>query len=106
MKLTSSSNKDLLAHKFNFGYGKNTHQKSPSVDISQYAKDNIKNLQESKILKKKIEKQNFKYHEDIGGGKPETNIASVYATNKGTYNYSDYKKNKLPMDYWKTNFEE
>lgn len=96
--------KDLLSHKFNLGYGKNTHKKAPSFDISQYSKDNMKNLQESKILKKKIEKQNFKYHEDIGGGKPEKNLLSVYGANKGRYNSSDYKKKELPMDYWKTNF--
>ena len=60
--------RDLLSHAFNLGYGKDTHKRIPSVDVTQGMKKWEDILKEWETLKKKNEKQNFKYTEN-GGSK-------------------------------------
>lgn len=105
--LTSKQLKqELLSHKFNFGYGKDTHKKEPGMDLTQHTKENIKNLNDCKVLKKKIEKQNFKYSEDISPSTTSNDIVSVYGSaSDSRYLNTTYQKTKPPMDYWKTNFK-
>lgn len=95
--------KDLLSHAFNLGYGKDTHKRVPSVDITHGMKKSGEILRENSTLKKKNEKQNFKYSEDIGVRSSDS-TNRINSSSAARYLQGVYQKEKLPMDYWKTNF--
>lgn len=94
--------RELLSHAFNLGYGKNTHKRGPSMDVIQHMKQHGLPMNQSTTLKKKNEKQNFKYQEDIGSRVGKTN--NSFSHGHGSRYAPGHGNGKLPMDYWKTNF--
>ena len=91
----------MLSHAFNLGYGKDTHKRVPSVDITHGMKKSGEILRENSTLKKKNEKQNFKYSEDIGVRSSDS-TNRINSSSAARYLQGVYQKEKLPMDYWKT----
>jgi hypothetical protein len=92
--------RQLLSHAFNLGYGKDTHKRGPGIDVIQHMRQHSVPLNEHTNLKKKNEKQNFKYSEDIGLRKSKD---ADFPSSKNHY-ISGTPAQKLPIDYWKTNF--
>ena len=95
--------RNLLSHAFNLGYGRDTHKRVPSVDVTQGMRKWDEILKEWETLKKKNEKQNFKYTENGDVKNSEYPIELNNVTNT-RYMTGGFHKEKLPMDYWKTNF--
>jgi hypothetical protein len=94
--------KDELTHDFSLAYGKTKFsQKLKSLIDTKKYHDSMT----CKENKKTIEKQNFNYYKDGGIGKVNMNSLLNLDPNKITYDADSLKKDPLPMDYWKTNFE-
>ena len=93
----------LLSHAIHLGFDKESHKRVPNVDITHGMKKSGEILKQNSTLKKKNEKQNFKYHEDIGVRHPDSNTAQT-SSSATRYMQGANQKEKLPMDYWKTNF--
>lgn len=96
--------RELLAHAFNLGYGKNTHVRGPGADVIQHMRQHSVPVTECKSLKQKNEKQNFTYHKDISVGQNNGQNSFNYELHNSRYAKGLSQNTKLPMDYWKTNF--
>lgn len=95
--------RELLSHAFNLGYGKDTHKRGPSMDVIQHMKQHGVPVGECGLLKKKNERQNFKYSQDISSreDKLPNSLNKTQAERRYILGKTDVK---LPIDYRKTNF--
>lgn len=91
-----------LNHDFNLFYGEANFSKKlvSLIDTKKYY-DPL-TCKENKQI---IEKQNFNYYKDGGIGKVNINSLLNLDPNKIKYDKSAFKKDPLPMDYWKSNFD-
>jgi hypothetical protein len=95
--------RELLSHAFNLGYGKDTHKRGSSMDVIQHMKQLGLSVGDSSLLKKKIERQNFKYSQDISVGLNQTQ--EFFYKKQGERRCLPLENNgHLPNDYRKTNF--
>ena len=96
--------RELLSHAFNLGYGKDTHKRGPNLDVIQHMKQNLVPKNESNLLKKKNEKQNFKYHEDVSSRLSNHDSLNTNMESRQVRHIGGLGNGKIPTDYWKSNF--